>query len=513
MTISFNHIPAGLRVPLFYAEVDNSKANTATTKLRTLLIGQMTSSGKATAGVPVIVQSDTAGKELFGRGSVLARMNSVYRQNDPTGEVWAIPLTDLANGVAAIGGFLINGPATGAGVLSLYVGSKLVQVSVALGDTAQAIATAAVAAINTKRDLPVTAVYSSVMPEDEGEENPETVDFVKLTAKCSGIEGNDLKLGVNLAGFAGGETLPEGVSASAIDMAGGAGVPDFDTLGLAAAMGDDQYDFIVLPYCDSTSLNALATIMNDHAGRWSYAQQLYGHVYACRRDTLSGHIEFCGARNNQHETVIAIEPATPSPADEVLAAYAAQNAAKLAIDPARPTQTLELIGVTPAPHGARFVMAERESLLGHGCATQYVEGGYMRVERAITTYQTNSFGDPDNSYLDSETMHTIAYVIRDLRTRITSKYPRHKLASDGTRFGAGQAVVTPSVIRAELIAAYRKLERKAIVENADLFAENLIVERDEDDPNRLNVLFPPDLVNQLRVFALQNQFRLQYEEE
>jgi phage tail sheath gpL-like len=137
----------------------------------------------------------------------------------------------------------------------------------------------------------------------------------------------------------------------------------------------------------------------------------------------------------------------------------------------------------------------------------------MRVERAITTYQTNAFGDPDNSYLDSETMHTIAYVIRDLRTRITSKYPRHKLASDGTRFGAGQAVVTPSVIRAELIAAYRKLERKAIVENAELFAENLIVERDEDDPNRLNVLFPPDLVNQLRVFALQNQFRLQYEEE
>lgn len=512
MTISFNHIPAGLRVPLFYAEVDNSKANTAVAKLRTLLVGQM-SGGRATPGVPVIVSSDTMGKELFGRGSVLARMNSVYRQNDPTGEVWAIPYNNLASGTSAVGGFLINGEATGAGVMSLYVGAVLVQVAVAVGQTAQQIATAAVAAINAKQDLPVTAEYSSVMPEDEGEEEPETVDFVKLTAKCNGREGNDLPLGVNLAGFAGGEVLPEGVAASAIDMTGGAGVPDFDTLGLAAAMGDDQYDFIVLPYGDATSLDALKKIMDDNAGRWSYAQQLYGHVYACRRGTLSEHVEFCGARNNQHETIVAIEPSTPSPADEVLAAYAAQNAAKLAIDPARPTQTLELVGVTPAPHGARFTMAERESLLGHGCATQYVEGGYMRVERAITTYQTNSFGDPDNSYLDSETMHTIAYVIRDLRTRITSKYQRHKLASDGTRFGAGQAVVTPSVIRAELIAAYRKLERKAIVENADVFAENLIVERDADDPNRLNVLFPPDLVNQLRIFALQNQFRLQYEEE
>ena len=37
-----------------------------------------------------------------------------------------------------------------------------------------------------------------------------------------------------------------------------------------------------------------------------------------------------------------------------------------------------------------------------------------------------------------------------------------------------------------------------LVENADLFAKYLIVERNQDDPNRLDVLLPPDLVNQLR---------------
>jgi len=36
------------------------------------------------------------------------------------------------------------------------------------------------------------------------------------------------------------------------------------------------------------------------------------------------------------------------------------------------------------------------------------------------------------------------------------------------------------------------------------------VERDSGNPNRINVLLPPDLVNQLRIFALLNQFRLQY---
>ncbi|WP_304947382.1 phage tail sheath C-terminal domain-containing protein, partial [uncultured Parasutterella sp.] len=79
-------------------------------------------------------------------------------------------------------------------------------------------------------------------------------------------------------------------------------------------------------------------------------------------------------------------------------------------------------------------------------------------------------------------------------------------------FGAGQAVVTPSIIRGELIAMYTKLEDKAIVENADLFAKYLVVERNADDPNRIDVLLPPDLVNQLRVFAVLAQFRLQFNE-
>ncbi|HCR8346679.1 TPA: phage tail protein, partial [Shigella flexneri] len=51
------------------------------------------------------------------------------------------------------------------------------------------------------------------------------------------------------------------------------------------------------------------------------------------------------------------------------------------------------------------------------------------------------------------------------------------------------------------------------VEKYDLFKQYLIVERDADNPNRLNTLFPPDYVNQLRVFAVVNQFRLQYSEE
>ena len=70
--------------------------------------------------------------------------------------------------------------------------------------------------------------------------------------------------------------------------------------------------------------------------------------------------------------------------------------------------------------------------------------------------------------------------------------------------------MTPNVIKAELIAQYGVMEAAGLVENSAAFKANLIVERDADDANRVNVLFPPDLVNQLRVFALLAQFRLQY---
>ncbi|HBL3999377.1 TPA: phage tail protein, partial [Salmonella enterica subsp. enterica serovar Derby] len=156
---------------------------------------------------------------------------------------------------------------------------------------------------------------------------------------------------------------------------------------------------------------------------------------------------------------------------------------------------------------------EQQTLLSHGVATAYVESGVLRIQRDITTYRKNAYGVADNSYLDSETLHTSAYVLRRLKSVITSKYGRHKLANDGTRFGSGQAIVTPAVIRGELGSTYRQMEREGIVENFDLFQQHLIVERNANNSNRLDVLFPPDYVNQLRVFAVLNQFRLQYSEE
>jgi phage tail sheath gpL-like len=136
------------------------------------------------------------------------------------------------------------------------------------------------------------------------------------------------------------------------------------------------------------------------------------------------------------------------------------------------------------------------------------DDGTVSIQNLITTYQKNAFGNADNSYLEIETMFTLAYVLRALKTMVTSKYARVKLAANGTRFAAGSAIVTPNIIRADLIAKYRELEYDGLVQNGDAFKEGLIVQQNTQNPNRVDVLFPGILINQLRIFALLNQFRL-----
>ena len=154
-------------------------------------------------------------------------------------------------------------------------------------------------------------------------------------------------------------------------------------------------------------------------------------------------------------------------------------------------------------------MGERNTLLWDGISTFTVASdGTVAIDNLITTYQENSFGAADDSYLQVETLFLLMYVLRAQRTLVTSKYSRVKLAADGTRFAPGSAIVTPKIIKADLIAQYGALEYDGYVQDAKTFAKELIVEQNRTNPNRIDVLWPGTLINQLRIFALLAQFRL-----
>lgn len=499
MAVSFNTIPSGngIMVPLFYAEIDNSAAFTPGNSNVALLFGQMLESGNAEANKPVAVSSAAMAKTLFGRGSMLARMVEAYRNTDLLGTLYCIPLTDASTGTAATATVTITGTASESGSIFLYVGGDLVRVGVSAKDAATTVATAVAAAVNAKGDLPVTAAAAS--------------GVVTLTARNKGTLGNKILIRKNVKGLIGGEADIQGLGVEIESMSGGATDPDIEDA--IKAMGSEAYEYIGVPYADSTTMNLFQDVMNDTSGRWGPYQMLYGHVFYTKRGSFNDLLTYGKTRNDQHATTFGLEPAFGSWDVEALASVVARTKVFIDADPARPTQTGSLVGITGAPVGERFELTERNTLLQNGIATQTVVSGVVQIERSVTNYRVNKYGEQDLSYLDCETLFTSAYVMRYLKGVITSKYGRTKLANDGTNFGPGQAIVTPGIIRAELTVAYAKLEYEGIVENAALFDKYLVVERDTNNVNRVNVLFPPDYVNQLRIFALQNQFRLQYSEE
>ncbi|HHH0821503.1 TPA: phage tail sheath subtilisin-like domain-containing protein [Yersinia enterocolitica] len=493
MTIPFTNIPSNLRTPLFFAEFDNSQANTATTTQRTLIMGQMLTDGTLPANIPVLVSSVATVAGQCGAGSMLHGQMAAYLANDTAGEIYILPLSDATAMVAATGKITVTTQASATGVISLYIAGIRVQVAVVATDEVAAVATALTAAINTTASLPVTAAAVDAV--------------ITLTAKNKGAHGNTIDLRLNYLGSAGGETTPDSLVLTFTPMAGGAGAPELDDA--LANLQDRTFDFIINPYTDTASLNKIKEFLSDSTGRWSYAEQLYGHSFAAQSGTY-GQLTAAGElRNDQHASLLGVN-GSPTPSYIWSAAYVGAIAQSLRNDPGRPLQTLAISGVLAPPLANRFTLTERNNLLHSGISTVTVtDDGTVQVENIITTYQKNKYGAEDDSYLQIETLFLLMFVTRFLRTQVTSKFARMKLAANGTRFAPGSAIITPNVIRAELIAQYQTLEFNGYVQDAKGFAKGLIVEKSASNPNRVDVLWTGVLINQLRIFAVLNQFRLQ----
>lgn len=486
MTISFNQIPIDVRVPGQYIEVDNSRAVGGLPAIhhKILVLGQRLSTGLVAAGSLVRVLSASQAEGFFGRGSMLASMFTALKAANSYTETWAIPLDDNGAGVAATKTITVAGTATEAGTINLYIAGIQVQVAVAANDAQNTIATAINAAINAKTELPVTATVLT--------------DVVTLTARNKGEAGQQIDVRHS---YFFGEQLPSGVALTIANGTPGSGNPDVETA--ITAMGSEQFHTIIFPWTDASNLGKIEVEM---ATRWGPMVQKEGHVFSAITGTHSAIDTLGASRNSPHVTIMGggLSPTPPWVWAAVVGAVDAYEP-----DPARPRQTLALPGILPPNPDVRFTLSERNILLHNGISTFLVDqGGNVSIERLITTYQTNAFGVEDISYLDIETMRTIAYLRYSVRSRIALKFPRHKLANDGTNFGAGQAIVTPKIIRAELIALFRQWEEAGLAEDIDQFKTDLIVERNGTDPNRVDALIPPNIVNQLRVFAAAIQFRL-----
>lgn len=503
MAISFNQIGTDIRTPFCFVEFDSSKAQQgpSTMQYRILVMGQRLPNGQAPVLAPTRITSAKAASKAFGNGSMLARMLAGHFKNNTTTEVFAVALDDSNAGQKAKGVMTFSGATSIGGTLYLYIAGERVQIGINTAMDAEAMAAAVVASVDANPSLPVTA--SAV------------AGAVTFTAKNAGEAGNGLDVRLN---YYVGEETPDGVAITfagaqlnldpgivdgsptqpceyaamlagvsayyaSIDPArplqtlpvvgylppresrgmklkGGTGNPEIQDV--FAVLDDTHFHIIALPYTDAANLAAI----KDELARRFGPKEMRGGVAMAGYYGSHSAVGELGDRHNSPHLVIK-------------------------------------------GTGGPWKRDERNLLLWDGIATDYEDGnGQMCIERMVTTYKENALGAPDRAYLDVETIFTLEYLRFDIRAYFARKYPRHKLAKDGTRYGEGQAIITPKLIKAECVAWFAMMEEKGLVEGMEQFKNDLIVERNMDDECRADIYLPPDLVNQLRILAIQMGFRL-----
>lgn len=508
-------IPQTWKLPLFYAQVDGSMAGNLTEQEPALIVGQYNEAwpggvGSAGVNIPVPVGNPQIGAAMFGPGSMLAHMIDAFFKVNTAQLVYALPVPE-PTGAAATANITFTNSSPSSGLWSLYIGDDLVQWESLSTDTGAICAADCVAAINAWADsylvLPVTAELL-VSGSDE----------VVITLNWKGITGNDLYVGFNYLGTNGGQATPAGWAATVVAASGGTGEPVFTTaIANCAAV---EFDYVALPYTDTGTMDVWNIEYGfSSGGRWDYTRQQYGMILGSARfaetSSDSGYadaITWGLEQNSPVMSTVVVEVDAPSPCWRWTAAYAGLAALGFTDDPARPLQTLEFVGLLPAPIHKRFSQAELNNLCQSGLAVQGVApDGNPMILRESTQYQLNSYGQGDTAFGLLTILATLQELLKRMKSAITTKYPRVKLVPDGTKLGPGQAAVTPSILKGEIVAEFVQAAYDGLVSDQADFVNNLIVQIDDNNPNRVDVLWPPQLAGQLRQFTALAQFRLLYQ--
>jgi phage tail sheath gpL-like len=461
--ISFDSIPSSLRKPGKYFEYNNKLAvrSLPTNLQRVLIVAQMRATGTGVANTVVQVFDSETAAVLFGRGSQAHRMVKAALKANRYVQLFVLPVADSGTGVAAQGTLTAAGTATAAGAVSINVAGVDLSVPVAVGDTAAIVAAAIKAQLDLLVDLPTShAVAAGV---------------VTLTQLNKGTVGNTHRLAAS--------SSATGLTVTPAAFAGGLNDPTLATA-LAAAFGGG-HEILVVPYVNGTPLTELRTHLNSVSS--SIERRPAIGVYA-NVGTLSAATTQAAALNAERMSVAFLKNGISS-VEDTAAAYAAVVAGEE--DPARPLNTLVLTGITPPAIADRLSRTEQEACLANGVTPlEWGPGDQVQIVRAITTYTVNSSSVADVSWLNLTTIRTMDYCMKAWRTRIELNYPREKLSSK-----------TPARVRSDLLEVAYKLEELEILENVDKWKDDLVVERDSQDNDRLNAKIPVDVVNGMHVFA------------
>lgn len=494
----FNTIPATIVAPIVTFEVNSGGQFENSSRI--LLVGHKTSAGEMDVNVPVVCPSTLEGRRLAGAGSMLDDMVRAVRRNAPAQELWIIATPPV--GTAEVRTLTVDDVPAAGGQGVLEIAGEAISITIGAGDTEGTVAAAIAAAINayynpfTEASLPFTATAALAV--------------VTLTARHLGVHSTGIDIHVPVLtganAFAGNLTFETTVP--------GAGDPDLSAA--LAALGDDPFDWIVSPFSDATNVGRYKTLLSDVSGRWAWSTQLYGHVFYPFTATIGDMTTHGLAQDDRHITVL------PRPASAGIAqpawVWAAAIAARIVPwlsdgangNTSRNQTGLELVGIAaPRDRSKWYGYATRDTFLRSGLSSWKVDqSGRVLIDKIVTTQRTTN-GVTDTTFRDIQKIGQLIYALRRFRTALTIEHGQKAIADDNP--GNVGAISTPKDIAATFMHTYQEMVLSGVLENPVQAAEMLDVRRNTDNPNRVDIYAPLDMVNPLDVIAanavVYSQFR------
>lgn len=474
----YTGINDNLILPLAHFCVDDGFQPTERPCCPALIMAPMLPGAIADPDQPYAIATCAQAEELFGTGSVAADMACYYLFNNAFGELFVVGLEDT--GAQAEACIEITNAPTNAGTLTIRIGDTPYYITVFPSDTTQDIADTLFDAINSDSSAPFIATSSANSK-------------VTIQAKNGGEQGNTIPICVNTE-F--GEEDPEGIKYEITPFENGAGFYDLDTA--LANLGECCYDFTGIPFCDVANFNQLEEEMID---RWSCDRLIGGRWYATCCDTFTNHINLLNNVEYQYGSIILCCPEECHIPWRETAAFIGRTHLVTCIDPSRSWYGQQLEGIRCATSECEedcFTRQERNILaLNGGTVTRCGPNGFKIIELE-SAVRNNGL---DDIWRYPQTAYQTIRFLRSLNNFVNSNFANTRIVDDLSSVVDGTSAITPEMM-VELIKAWAIDTQSGLIDNANDLNDFIQIDRNPNNPNRIDMCINIDLANALRVIAI-----------
>ncbi len=482
--ISFTLTPATAAASATFVEQEavNRAGGSPAFEHHVLLIGQFDTALTPTVDVPQALRDVADARDRYGEGSLLALMAEAVFRYGGGYRVSALPVSGgTASATATV---TVVGTAAGAGEVAIYIAGRRVAVGVASGDTAAAIGTSLVNAVNADPRLPVSAADAA--PAD---------GTVTLAAKWAGLSGNQIDVRMGLRST---DVLPTDISVTVPatnKMTGGAGAPDLTAA--LAGLGDTWYSEIANPYDDGATISAVETACRDRQapGVKRMCVQIVGFT-----GTIDQYTSFLGGRNSEFTVTVPVL-GSPSAPFEIAPAFAGMWAGAHGSRPGVPVRGNRIPGILAG--GANdLTYAVRDQLVKAGGSHTYnLPDGGVTIGDTVTTRTTTDTGVPTDDWRFAVIIPNLQFKINALDITFSSAPFQQAVIVADSAPPAPTYAVRPNTVVAYALALVNDWSARGLTADRDTVAAGVTAEIDAANPGRVNLLIPDIPSAGLRILA------------